>query len=53
MGTMLGVVLKNPALCNIPIESDAMIAANMYSLSLFAAGLHTLVMGLIRYSFTV
>ncbi|QED49975.1 hypothetical protein FSZ17_02270 [Cytobacillus dafuensis] len=53
MGTMLGAVLQNPALCNIPIESEAMIATNMYSLALFTTFLHTLVIHFIRYSFKV
>ncbi|MBS4192725.1 hypothetical protein KHA94_21520 [Bacillus sp. FJAT-49705] len=43
MGTMLGAVLQNPALCNIPIESEAMMTANMYSLAIFTTFLHTLV----------
>jgi len=53
MGMMLGAVLQNPALCNIPIESEAMMAANMYSLAIFIAGLHALVSQFIRYSFKV
>ena len=50
MGMMLGAVLQNPALCNIPIESEAMIATNMYSLAIFTACLHALVSHFIRYS---
>jgi hypothetical protein len=53
MGTMLGTVLQNPALCNIPVESEAMIATNMYSIPLFVACLHTFIMILIHYSFRV
>lgn len=53
MGTMLGAVLKNPALCNIPIESETMIATNMYSITIFAACLHALISYFIRYSFKV
>lgn len=50
MGMMLGAVLQNPALCNIPIESETMIATNMYSLSIFIACLHALISYFIRYS---
>lgn len=53
MGMMLGAVLQNPELCNIPIESEAMIATNMYSLSIFTACLHALVSHFIRLSFKV
>lgn len=53
MGTMLGAVLKNPALCNIPLESEAMIATNMYSIAIFTACLHALISHFIRYSFKV
>lgn len=53
MGTMIGAVLKNPALCNIPIESETLIATNMYSIAIFTAGLHALVSYFIRYSFKV
>ncbi|WP_245827686.1 hypothetical protein [Paenisporosarcina indica] len=53
MGMMLGAVLQNPALCNIPIESEAMIVSNMYSLAIFAACLHALISQFIRYSFRV
>ncbi|WP_231687543.1 hypothetical protein [Bacillus sp. FJAT-22090] len=53
MGTMLGAVLKNPALCNIPIESETMIATNMYSITIFTACLHALISYFIRYSFKV
>lgn len=53
MGMMLGAVLQNPALCNIPIESEKMIATNMYILAIFTASLHALVSQFIRYSFKV
>lgn len=53
MGMMLGAVLQNPALCNIPIESEAMIATNMYSLTIFIACLHAVVSHFIRYSLKV
>jgi len=50
MGTMMGAVLQNPALCRLPIESDGMIAANIYSLAIFIAFLHSFLSHLIRYS---
>lgn len=53
MGTMFGAVLLNPALCNIPIDSQTMIATNMYIISIFVGCLHTLTCALIRYSFIV
>ena len=53
MGMMLGAVLQNPALCNIPIVSETMIATNMYSLAIFAACLHALISQFIRHSFRV
>lgn len=53
MGTMLGAVLQNPALCNIPMETEAMITTNMYNLAIFTTILHTLVIHFIRYSFKV
>lgn len=53
MGMMLGAVLKNPALCKIPIETEAMIASNMYSLALFATVLLTFINWLVRHSFKV
>ena len=53
MGMMLGAVLQNPALCNIPVVSETMIATNMYSLAIFAACLHALISQFIRYSFRV
>ena len=53
MGMMLGAVLQNPALCNIPIESEAMIVRNTYSLAIFTACLHALISHFIRYSFKV
>lgn len=51
MGMMLGAVLQDPALCNIPIVSETMIATNMYSLAIFTACLHALIYHFIRYSF--
>ncbi|WP_019413654.1 hypothetical protein [Paenisporosarcina sp. TG20] len=51
MGMMLGAVLQDPALCNIPIVSETMIATNMYSLAIFTACLHALICHFIRYSF--
>ncbi|OES45331.1 hypothetical protein [Domibacillus iocasae] len=53
MGTMLGAVIQNPALCNIPIKSEAMISNNIYVIAFFAACLYTVVLILIRYSFRV
>ena len=53
MGMMLGAVLQNPALCNIPVVSETMLATNMYSLAIFAACLHALISQFIRYSFRV
>ena len=53
MGTMLGAVLENPALCSIPIQSAPMIATNMYSIAIFIAFLHSLTIHFIRYSFKV
>lgn len=53
MGTMLGAVLKNPALCNIPIKSESFIETNMYSLAIFTACLLTVVCRIVRYSFRV
>ena len=53
MGMMMGAVLENPALCNIPIENSEMIKANMYSLSILAVCVHALISQLIRYSFRV
>lgn len=53
MGTMLGAVLKNPALCKIPIEAESLIETNMYSLTIFTACLLTLVCRIVRYSFKV
>lgn len=53
MGMMLGAVIQNPALCNIPIESEVMIATNMYSLAIFTAFLHSLVCHFIRYSLKI
>lgn len=51
MGMMFGAVLQNPALCNIPIESQAMIISTIYTLTIFIACLHALTCHLIRYSF--
>lgn len=53
MGTMLGAILQNPALCKIPIETESMIATNMYSLAIFTACLHAVFSRLIRYSYKV
>ncbi|MCP3762342.1 hypothetical protein NLX67_08055 [Domibacillus sp. A3M-37] len=53
MGTMLGAVIQNPDLCNIPIESETMIAGNMYGIAFFAACLYTLILIFIQYSFRV
>jgi len=51
MGMMFGAVLQNPALCNIPIESQAMITSTIYTLTIFIACLHALTCHFIRYSF--
>ncbi len=53
MGIMLGSVLLNPALCNIPIETEEMISINMYSIAVLAASIHSLISNLIRLSFRV
>ena len=53
MGMMFGAVLQNPALCNIPIDSAAMIESNIVSLAIFTACSHALVSQFIRYSFKV
>lgn len=53
MGMMFAAVLQNPALCKIPIETEAMIAENMYILAFYIACLHVLVFQLVRYSFRV
>ena len=53
MGTMLAAVLKNPALCKIPIKTEALIETNMLSLAIFSACLLTLVCRIVRYSFRV
>ena len=53
MGMMFGAVLRNPALCNIPIDSAAMIESNIVSLAIFTACSHALVSQFIRYSFKV
>ena len=53
MGMMFGAVLQNPALCKIPIETEAMIAENMYILAFYIVCLHVLVFQLVRYSFRV
>ncbi|MFS0577112.1 hypothetical protein AB1K83_15850 [Sporosarcina sp. 179-K 3D1 HS] len=52
MGMMFGAVLQNPALCNIPIETEALINSNLVRLIIFCAALHTLVHHFIRYSLT-
>lgn len=51
MGLMFGAVLQNPALCNIPIESQAMITTTTYTLTIFIACLHAITCHFIRYSF--
>lgn len=51
MGLMFGAVLQNPALCNIPIESQAMITSTIYTLTIFIASLHALTCHFIRFSF--
>ena len=51
MGLMFGAVLQNPALCNIPIESEAMITSTIYTLTIFIACLHALTCHFIRFSF--
>ncbi len=51
MGMMFGSVLQNPALCNIPIDSQATITTNIYTLTIFIACLHALTCHVIRYSF--
>ena len=50
MGMMFGAVLQNPALCNIPMETEAFITSNLLRLVIFCAGLHTLVHSVVRYS---
>lgn len=53
MGKMIGAVLKNPALCNIPIQAGSLIEINMYSLAIFIACLLTLICRIVRFSFKV
>lgn len=50
MGMMFGAVLQNPALCNIPMETEAFITSNLIRFVIFCAGLHTLVHSVVRYS---
>ncbi|MCM3744033.1 hypothetical protein M3193_07735 [Sporosarcina luteola] len=52
MGMMFGAVLQNPAICNIPIETEASFTSTLVSLVLFCAALHTLVHHFIRNSLT-
>lgn len=52
MGMMLGIVIVNPAVCNVPIMTEEMIVANMYTLSILAASLFTLIFILLRYAFS-
>ena len=51
MGTMLGAVLQNPALCKIPVESAD--AVNMYSIPVAAACFYACMLMSIRYSLRV
>ncbi|WP_203362779.1 hypothetical protein [Bacillus sp. REN10] len=53
MGSMLAVVMQNPAVCNIPLNAEEMLVLNMYRLAFFITILHTITMLLIRYSFRV
>ena len=50
MGMMLGAVLKNPALCNIPIDANSLIATNLFIITIFIAFSHSMVCFFIRYS---
>lgn len=50
MGMMLGAVLKNPALCNIPLDSNSLIENNLFIITIFIAFSHSLVCFFIRYS---
>ncbi|ARF16482.1 hypothetical protein [Sporosarcina ureae] len=50
MGMMLGAVLKNPALCNIPLDSNSLIASNLFTITIFIAFSHSLVCFFIRRS---
>lgn len=52
MGMMFGAVLQNPALCNIPIETEAFVSSNLVRLVIFCAAVHTLVHHFIRNSLT-
>ncbi|MFS0689358.1 hypothetical protein AB1K89_08955 [Sporosarcina sp. 179-K 8C2 HS] len=52
MGMMFGAVLQNPAICNIPIETEASLAYNLMILVIFCAALHTLVHLFIRNTLT-
>ncbi|WP_040225135.1 hypothetical protein [Bhargavaea cecembensis] len=50
MGMMLGAVILNPALCKVPIDTETMIRMNLYTLTIFCACLHALVIRLVRHS---
>ncbi|PIC86603.1 hypothetical protein CSV72_07085 [Sporosarcina sp. P20a] len=50
MGMMLGAVLKNPALCNIPIDANSLIMSNLFIVTIFIAFSHSLVCFFIRRS---
>jgi hypothetical protein len=50
---MLGAVLKNPALCKIPMKAESFIEINMMTLAALSAGTLTLVCRIVRYSFKV
>ncbi|PID15737.1 hypothetical protein CSV63_06190 [Sporosarcina sp. P34] len=50
MGMMLGAVLKNPALCNIPLNSNSLIATNLFIITMFITFSHSLVCFFIRRS---
>ena len=51
MGKMISAVLKNPALCKIPIQAGSLTELNMYSLAIFIACLLTLLCRIVRFSF--
>lgn len=53
MGVMMGEVLKDPALCKIPLESGPDILLNLYQLSGFTTLLLSMSLSLILYSLKV
>ena len=53
MGMMLGAVLKNPALCNIPLDSSSLIASNLLAITIFMVFSHSFVCFFIRRSMRV